>query len=193
MVLLDLVMQIDRRVPVYYLDTGLLFEETYELAERAAERYGIRPIAVTPPFTPDEQRELYGDELWSRDPDRCCLLRKVEPQREFLAGYDAWITGARRDQTRDRADLEIVSRDEQTGRVKISPLAHWKEREVWAYADAHHIPVNALHGRGYPSIGCVPCTRAVLPGEHARAGRWSGTAKVECGLHLAASAHEAAR
>jgi phosphoadenosine phosphosulfate reductase len=183
MVLLDLVMRIDRSVPVYYLDTGLLFDETYALVEAVSKRYGVRPIAVLPALTLEEQRSLYGDELWSRDPDRCCRLRKVEPQRQFLENYDAWITGARRDQTRERADLEVLSKDELTGCVKISPLAHWTEPDVWAYVREHDVPVNALHRLDYPSIGCTPCTRAVRPGEDARAGRWSGSEKTECGLH----------
>jgi phosphoadenosine phosphosulfate reductase len=183
MALLDMTMQIDPTVPVYYLDTDLLFPETYALVESVAARYGIEPIAVRTELSLDEQAARYGPELWAREPDRCCALRKVEPQRAFLSAYDAWITGIRRDQSPTRASAEPVAWEERFELMKISPLVEWDERMVWTYIRAHGVPYNALHERSYPSIGCIPCTRAVAHGDDARAGRWAGFSKVECGLH----------
>jgi phosphoadenosine phosphosulfate reductase len=182
MVILDLALALEPRLPVYFLDTGLLFEETYALVERVRARYGIEPIAVRSESTVAEQAARFGDELWLRDPDACCDLRKVRPQRAFLAAYDAWITGLRRDQSATRREVPFVQRDED-GREKIAPLADWSEREVWRYVLARDVPYNPLNDRGYPSVGCTHCTRAIRPGEDARAGRWSGFAKSECGLH----------
>ncbi len=189
MVLVDLVSKIDRSVPVFYLDTGLLFPETYALIERVKERYGIEPIAVAPELDLVAQAARDGDALWARDPDRCCALRKVEPQRRFLGGYDAWITGLRRDQASTRADLKHVDWNaEPAGLAKISPLAEWTEDDCLAYIRANGVPYNALADDGYPSVGCVPCTRRVRRGEGPRAGRWASFAKTECGLHAATGA-----
>ena len=183
MVLLDMAMEIDRSLPVYYLDTDLLFPETYALVETVAERYGIQPIAVRAELTIAAQASAHGDALWVREPDRCCALRKVEPQQRFLSNYDAWITGVRRDQSSTRASVEPIAWDERFKLVKVSPLAEWDEQMVWTYVRAHNVPYNALHDRSYPSIGCMPCTRAVAAGEDLRAGRWSQFVKTECGLH----------
>jgi phosphoadenosine phosphosulfate reductase len=185
MALLDMVMGIDRDVPVFYLDTGLLFPETYALADQAACHYGIAPRAVRPALTCEQQADEHGEALWAREPDRCCALRKVAPQREALNGFAAWITGLRRDQASTRRATPSVSWDATFGLAKICPLVNWSERDVWRYIAAHNVPYNTLHGRGYPSIGCLPCTRAVGPDEDPRAGRWSGFAKTECGLHPA--------
>lgn len=183
MVVLDLAMGIDRSIPVYYIDTGLLFAQTHELAERVAAKYGIAPIAVKPRLALAEQASAYGEALWERDPDACCALRKVEPQFEFLRGFDAWISGIRRDQTIERRGTPVVQWDDRFGLVKINPLAAWTEREVWDYVVQHNLDYNALHDRGFPSIGCTPCTRAAAHAGDARAGRWAGSAKTECGLH----------
>jgi phosphoadenosine phosphosulfate reductase len=183
LVLLDMAMEIDKSIPVYYLDTGLLFPETYEHIGVIAQRYGITPRAVHPAQTLEEQAQEYGPALWERDPDRCCNLRKVQPQRAFLKNFDAWISGVRRDQSTTRRALDIVGWDRKFDLVKINPLAGWTEEMVWTYIRVHDIPYNTLHDRGYPSIGCVTCTQAVNPGEDARAGRWRGFAKTECGLH----------
>ena len=184
MALLDLTLQLERSVPVYYLDTGLLFPDTYALIERVRARYGIDPIAVAPELDVAAQAERFGDALWARDPDACCNIRKVEPQRAFLAGYDAWITGVRREQSTTRYEIPFVGRDEANPDLaKVAPLADWSEREVWSYITAHDVPYNPLNDRGYPSLGCTHCTRAVAPGEGPRAGRWPGFAKTECGLH----------
>ncbi len=189
LVLVDMIARRSADVPVYYLDTGLLFPETYALIERVRARYGIDPLPVRTEVSLAEQARERGDALWSRDPDLCCALRKVEPQRNFLRNYGAWITGLRREQTDARKNAAYVDWDERSGGLaKISPLVDWTEADVWKYITDHDVPYNALHDAGYPSIGCAPCTRAVLPGEDSRAGRWAGTLKEECGLHANTSA-----
>ena len=188
MVLLDMIAKRDVSVPVYFLDTGLLFEETYALVDRLRKRYGIEPIAVRPELTVPQQNARYGEALWARDPDACCNLRKVVPQRQFLETFDAWITGIRRDQSASRRNVDVVSRNGKTGLAKIAPLAEWTSKDIWSYVVAHDVPYNPLNDRGYPSLGCTHCTRAVAPNEDPRAGRWSGTNKLECGLHASKSA-----
>ncbi len=187
MALLDMALRLDPSVPVFYLDTGLLFPETYALVEEVARRSGIIPRAVRPALSLAAQAQEYGEALWARDPDRCCALRKVLPQREALSGCDAWITGLRRDQSATRRATPAVAWDAKFGLVKVCPLARWSERDVWHYIADHQVPYNALQGRGYPSIGCTPCTRAVAAGEEPRAGQWSGFEKAECGLHTPAA------
>ena len=182
MVLLDMTMRVDPHVPVFYLDTGLLFDDVRALIERARERYGIDPIAVKPSLSLDEQAERYGAALWERDPDRCCTLRKVEPHRAFVRGYAAWLTGIRRAQSPLRRSLAPMSVDDD-GITKVSPLFSWTDDDIEHYVAAYDVPLNALHAEGYPSVGCVPCTRAVALGEDPRAGRWAGFEKTECGLH----------
>jgi phosphoadenosine phosphosulfate reductase len=135
-------------------------------------------------LTPSQQSEKYGDALWSRDPDACCAIRKVEPNERALAGKRAWISGIRRDQTKQRAGMDIVEWDEKFGLVKINPLANWTESQVWKYILDNGVPYNELHDRNYPSIGCTHCTTAVVPGEDPRSGRWQGFDKTECGLHV---------
>jgi len=183
MVLLDMVMDLDPSVPVFYLDTRLLFPETYDLAARAAQRYGIAPRAIQPALTVTQQAAAHGDALWAREPDRCCALRKVAPQREALRGFDAWITGLRRDQSSTRQATPVLQWDHTFGLAKVNPLARWDERAVWRYIADHAVPYNPLHDLGYPSIGCTHCTRPVAAGADPRAGRWTGFAKTECGLH----------
>jgi phosphoadenosine phosphosulfate reductase len=182
MVLLDLLSRIDPTVPVYFLDTGLLFAETYALVARVRERYGIEPVAVRPDHTVAEQALRFGDELWARDPDACCNVRKVEPNRRYLTEFDAWISGLRRDQAATREHVAFQETGE-TGKIRYAPLADWTQSDVDAYVRAHDVPQNPLNDRGYPSVGCTHCTRAVLPGEDPRAARWPGFAKTECGLH----------
>lgn len=184
--LVDVTLRVRPAMPVYYLDTGLLFPETYALVDRTARRYGIEPIPVKPALSVANQAELYGDELWARDPDRCCGLRKVQPQQTFLAGYDAWLTGLRRADSPTRRNTEPFERDTDT-LTKINPLYDWSDDELSDYVQERDLPLNALHFEGYPSLGCTPCTRAVAPGEDPRAGRWPGYAKTECGLHAAPS------
>jgi phosphoadenylyl-sulfate reductase (thioredoxin) len=187
-VLLDLVARRRLDVDVFTLDTGLFFDETHELWRRLESRLGLRVAAVRPPLSVEQQAALHGDALWLRDPDRCCALRKVEPLREALRAHDAWISAIRRDQTPERAAARVVERDPRHGLVKVNPLASWSARDVWAYLRAHDLPVNPLHERGYPSIGCWPCTGPVAEGEDPRAGRWRGREKTECGLHARSNA-----
>jgi phosphoadenosine phosphosulfate reductase len=184
LVLLDLALRIDPKLPVYYLDTGLLFPETYAFIRRVEARYGISVLAVQPELTLADQARQYGEALWERDPDACCALRKVQPQRTFLKKYDAWLTGLHRAAVDTRKDLSPVMHDAGANVVKISPLAAWVDADLAAYASEHEIPHNPLTDDGYASIGCVPCTRRVALGENARAGRWTGFEKTECGLHL---------
>ena len=183
MVLLDMSVAIKPDVRVFYLDTEVLFPETYALAERAAKHYGIEPIAFKPLVTLGQQAERYGDAIWASDPDACCAIRKVEPNVRALQGMDAWISGLRRDQSSTRSTVQPVDWDAKFDLVKISPLYAWTEGDVWKYVMEHSVPYNPLHDRGYPSLGCVHCTRAVRPGEDPRAGRWEGFDKTECGPH----------
>jgi phosphoadenosine phosphosulfate reductase len=184
MVLLDMVAKLKVDLEVFYLDTELLFPETYTLRDQAARRYGIEPVGYRSRLSVAEQSAEHGPELWRSDPDRCCYLRKVAPNEQALKGKRAWITGIRRDQSDTRARIDAVQWDETFGLIKLCPLASWTEDQVWDYAREEDVPVNALHAEGYPSIGCMPCTRPVMPGESLRAGRWAGSAKTECGLHL---------
>jgi phosphoadenosine phosphosulfate reductase len=186
-VLLEMLDRIGAPVRVVELDTGLLFPETYETRDRLIERYGLEVERVEPRQSVAEQEISEGSELWQRDPDRCCGLRKVAPLRRALAGMDAWITGIRRAQSPGRLTARKVDLDESRGVVKIQPLVDWSHEDVMGYIYAHDVPYNPLHDRGFPSIGCVPCTRAVRDGEDSRAGRWADTGKTECGLHLPSS------
>ncbi len=182
-VLLDMIGRHRLPIDVFTLDTGLLFPETYELWRKIEARYRLRIRPVRSELDVPAQAALHGERLWERDPDACCAIRKVAPLRNALAGLDAWVSAIRRDQTPDRARVRILERDPRFGLVKVNPLAAWTHEQVWAYVRAHDVPVSPLHARGYPSIGCWPCTSPVAPGEDPRAGRWRGRAKKECGLH----------
>jgi phosphoadenylyl-sulfate reductase (thioredoxin) len=183
-VLLDLAAQHGLAFDVFTLDTGLLFPETYALWRHLEARYGISIRAVTPAQSVAAQALGHGPELWARDPDSCCDLRKVRPLRDALAGWDGWITAIRRDQSAARATAEPVELDDKFGKLKVNPLVAWTHDDVWDYVRAHDVPTNALHAQGYPSIGCAPCTSPVIPGESVRSGRWRhAAAKTECGLH----------
>ena len=182
-VLVHMVSELDLDIPVVELDTQLFFKETYETRQRLVERYDldlIRPHVLSVA----EQHAQEGPNLWERDPDRCCHLRKVEPLIRVLDPYDAWITGIRRDQAPSRANAGKVERSERYGVWKLQPLADWSEADVWRYIAANEIPYNPLHDVGYRSIGCIPCTRPTRPDEEERAGRWAGSDKLECGIHL---------
>ncbi|HEX4621028.1 MAG TPA: phosphoadenylyl-sulfate reductase, partial [Myxococcaceae bacterium] len=183
--LIDLIARHHLPVDLFTLDTGLFFPETYALWRRLEERYGLTIRAVKPAQTVDEQAAQHGPALWERNPDSCCELRKVQPLRRALGGFDAWVTAIRRDQTDSRASARVVEWDAKFGLVKVNPLAAWTTRDVWRYLQANQVPYNPLHDRGYASIGCWPCTTPLLAGESGRAGRWRGRVKTECGLHLA--------
>ena len=184
MVLLDIAARLNPKLKVFTLDTEFLFPETYDLFDRVEKRYNIRIERVYSAFTPEEQEIAYGAELWKNDPDQCCNLRKVEPLRRKLSQLSGWITAVRRDQTAARANTGKVEWDEKFQLAKINPIADWNTRQIWDYVHKHNVFYNPLHDQNYPSIGCTHCTRAVNAGEDARAGRWSGFAKTECGLHL---------
>jgi phosphoadenosine phosphosulfate reductase len=181
--LISILADSDVRTRVFYLDTDLLFPETYALRDQLEARYGVQFERRRTGLSLDEQALKHGERLWERRPDECCRLRKVEPLREMLSGLRAWITAVRRDQSPSRAATRIVERDAQFGLIKINPLARWSSEEVWKYIVRHDVPYNRLHNQGYPSLGCVPCTTPVQIGEDARAGRWRGTNKTECGIH----------
>ena len=182
-VLVHMVAELGIDMDIVELDTHLFFRESYETRDRLCERYGlqlIRPEIITIA----EQHASEGPNLWETDPDRCCHIRKVEPLISALAPYDAWISGIRRDQSPSRIDTPKVVRSERYGVWKLHPLADWDEKRVWSYILANDIPYNPLHDAGYRSIGCIPCTRPTSPDEEERAGRWAGSDKLECGIHL---------
>ena len=183
MVLIDIAARLQPSLRVFTLDTDFLFPETYALMERVEKRYGISVERLKPALTPEEQESHYGPQLWSRNPDACCNVRKIEPLRKKLSGLSAWVTSIRRDQTAVRASARKVEWDSKFHLVKINPLADWSSKRVWQYVTEHNVPYNPLHDRNYPSIGCTHCTRSVLPSEDPRAGRWAGFNKTECGLH----------
>lgn len=173
-------------IPAFSLDTGLLFRETIELKSALQDHLDIRIESVLPDLTLADQARLHGERLWERDPDACCNLRKVQPLERHLRSVDLWITGVRRDQSAQRATTQVLEagqRDDGTVFWKLNPLADWGRDRVWRHIRDHHLPYNALHDRGYRSIGCSVCTRATNAGEDDRAGRWVGLAKTECGLH----------
>jgi phosphoadenylyl-sulfate reductase (thioredoxin) len=182
-VLIDVIARHSLPIDIFTLDTGLLFPETHALWRRLEKRYGVTIRAVLPEKSVSEQAAELGERLWERSPDRCCRLRKIVPLRAALANFDAWITSIRRDQTRQRSGASVIEWDQNFGLVKVNPLVRWNSREIWAYVRQNEVPFNPLHERGYPSIGCVPCTSPVRPGEDPRSGRWRGREKTECGIH----------
>jgi phosphoadenosine phosphosulfate reductase len=172
---------------VVYLDTRFFYPETYQLRDRMIARYPlITFVNRGTSLTPEGQERQYGPELWRRDPDLCCNLRKVRPLRQALAGADVWITAITRSQGGVRSDTSLVGWDSQYQVIKICPLVNWDRPRIWQYVRQHNVPYNELHERGYPTIGCTHCTRPVegsRPDEYTRAGRWAGMEKTECGLH----------
>jgi phosphoadenosine phosphosulfate reductase len=170
-------------VHVVFLDTGYHFAETIGTRDWIGSVLPITLVNVTPTTTVAEQDAELGPKLHERDPDLCCSLRKVTPLAEALAGYVAWGSGVRRDESPSRAATKLVDWDLRRGMVKVNPIAAWSQDVVDAYLAEHRIPVNPLFEVGYGSIGCEPCTRPVAPGEDPRAGRWAGKNKIECGLH----------
>ncbi|MFG2309791.1 phosphoadenylyl-sulfate reductase [Streptomyces sp. NPDC048566] len=171
------------RVDVVFLDTGYHFPETIGTRDAVEAVMDVNVITLTPRRTVAEQDAEFGPRLHDRDPDLCCAMRKVQPLEEGLAGYDAWATGLRRDESPTRANTPVVGWDEKRRKVKIAPIARWTQDDVDAYVAEHGVLTNPLLADGYASVGCAPCTRRVQAGEDARAGRWAGRAKTECGLH----------
>jgi phosphoadenosine phosphosulfate reductase len=182
-VLVHLASRVAPGIDVVFLDTGYHFVETIGTADAVGATMDVNLISTRPSQSVAEQDAQYGPELFKRDPDLCCSLRKVRPLTEALRGYDAWATGLRRDETRNRVIAPVVGWDARKGKVKVSPLARWTEDDVQRYITDHGVLVNPLVYDGYPSIGCAPCTRRVAPGDDARSGRWAGTVKTECGIH----------
>ncbi len=186
-VLIDMCAQHGRPLRVVYLDTGFFFPETYQLRDRLMGRYPhLRFVDGGAALTPAQQDAQYGPELWKRDPDLCCRLRKVDPMRAAMQGAEVWLTALRRSQSATRANLQVVAWDWKYQVLKISPLATWSRENVWQYIQQHKVPYNSLHERGYPTLGCVHCTSPVEGATvttYTRAGRWRGTGKTECGLH----------
>ena len=185
-VIISMLAKIEPRVYIFNLDTGYQFRETLELRERIAQKYGIIVDLQRPELSVEAYEAAHGGPVYRTDPDQCCFDRKVCVLHRVAKDYDAWATGIRRDQSPTRADTPIVRWDKKFGLVKISPLAAWTKSDVWRRILDEKIPYNPLHDQGYPSIGCWPCTRAIASGEDERAGRWTGMAKTECGLHTAA-------
>jgi phosphoadenosine phosphosulfate reductase len=170
-------------IDVVFLDTGYHFVETIGTRDAVEATMPVNVVTLAPELTVREQDERHGADLWSRDPDLCCALRKVLPLQRGLSQYDAWASGLRRDETHNRVITPVVGWDETKGKVKVSPLARWTQDDVDRYVTEHGVLVNPLQYDGYPSIGCWPCTRRVAPGNDARSGRWAGTSKTECGIH----------
>lgn len=181
-VVIDIAQSIEPETRFFYLDTDLLFEQTYATRDALAARYGIEfdryhNISV------EEQARLYGDKLWQRQPDACCGIRKVEPMRDALAGVDCWVSGVRRVDSQTRAGAAKFGWDKRFGLWKLNPLADWSDEQVWNHINEHNVPYNPLHDAGYPSIGCTHCTRPPGNGADPRDGRWANADKTECGLN----------
>lgn len=181
MAILHMVATLKPNVHVFVLDTDYLFEETHETMRRAVPALGLTNMQVyKSKLSHEQQATEHGAALWMRDPDACCEIRKIEPNRRALSGKTAWVSGLRRDQSEGRAETPIVSWNAKFGVVKINPLANWTEKQTWEYVVANKVPYNPLLDQGYSSIGCYNCT---IPGVQGRAGRWQGFEKDECGLH----------
>lgn len=195
-VLLHLVSRVAPQVPVLFLDTGLHFAETITFRRELASDLGLAVVDVAPQRSVAQQAADDGDELWARDPDRCCGLRKTAPLRQMMRSFDGWATGVRRVQTPERAAVPVVEsrRHDDRWLVKVAPLATWTDDDVDRYLDLHDLPRHPLVAEGYASIGCAPCTAKVAPGEDPRAGRWAAfDGKTECGIHLGEGTGEASR
>ena len=183
MCLIHMLAEIAPQTPLFNLETGYQFAETMELREQVKRRYGIEVEYKYPETTVEQYEAMHGGPLYKNNPNQCCADRKLTVLRKAARGFHAWGSAIRRDQSPDRAKAAIVGWDKKFHLIKISPLANWTKKDVWGFISKHDIPYNSLHDRGYPSIGCWPCTRQIMEGEDERAGRWSGFAKTECGLH----------
>lgn len=181
-VLLHMVASVEKATPVVFVDTGQLFPETLEYRDELTALLGLTDVRSIQPSAEDLATLDPEGFLWASDPDQCCEIRKVAPLSRAIEGYDAWITGRKRFQSSTRATLPLF--EAEGDRVKINPLAGWDASELLAYLDRHELPRHRMVAKNYPSIGCIPCTSPVRPGEEARAGRWRGRGKAECGIHL---------
>ncbi len=176
--------EIEPRVRIFNLETGYQFAETLALREQIRQRYGIVVEYVRPELTVEDYEARHGGPLYVLHPDQCCRDRKLLPLRRALADCGAWISAIRKDQTEDRGKASVVQWDSRFNLVKVNPLLNWSKKDVWTFALENEVPYNPLHDMGYPSIGCWPCTQSVADGEDERAGRWAGSRKKECGLHV---------
>jgi phosphoadenosine phosphosulfate reductase len=193
--LIDIAHGVDPSVPIFSVDTGFAFRETTELRRRIEEKYGITVKVYRPELTVAQQAEKYGERLYERDPDRCCAMRKVEPLQRALKELDAWVSSRRRDMAATRVNvpvLEVVVQPDGRDLCKVNPFVTWTRKDVWSYLSKHDVPYNPLYDQSYASISCWPCTRPIHAGEPERAGRWSGTGKVECGIHTFMAAKKTA-
>lgn len=182
-VLIHKITQLDLDMKVFCLDTNLLFDETYRLWNKIEKTFNITVESVSPILTLEGQTELFEEELWKTDPDKCCHLRKVLPLQKYLSNKSAWITGLRRSQSQLRKDVQKIEWDPSNKVFKLNPLSDWSQDRIWNYIDEHELPYNPLHDEGYPSIGCIPCTEPARGGDE-RSGRWKNLEKTECGIHL---------
>ena len=183
-VLIDILRKINSDIKIFYIDTDLLFQETYDLKDKLEEYYNIKFTRLSTNVSIKEQKELHGDKLWKTDPNLCCNIRKVIPLKNALKDFDVWITGIRKFQTQMRKNSKIIDYDELYNVTKVNPLINWTHDQIWEYIRIKNIPYNKLHDKGYPSLGCVHCTTSVKKGENHRAGRWRNKNKTECGLHF---------
>jgi phosphoadenosine phosphosulfate reductase len=183
-VLIDLIAKVNEKAKVVFLDTDLHFSETYELIEKVKARYPSLQIELKKPsLTLEEQAKQYGEELWKSNPNQCCEIRKIIPLNEALSGATAWLSGLRRDQSESRKNTQFINKDNRFKSVKVCPLIHWTWKDIWRYAHKQQLDYNVLHDNGFPSIGCKPCTTPAINADDLRSGRWTGTNKIECGLH----------
>lgn len=174
--------------PIFTIDTGLLFPETMELKKKLEDFWDVKIQGVHPEQTIEEQKKTMGPELWKTNPDSCCQMRKVLPLQSRLSSLDVWITGLRRGQSDQRKSTNVLEMYEfdklrESYIFKLNPMVNWSREKVWSYIKDHNIPYNTLHDKGYRSIGCWPCTKAISDGQDERAGRWEGFNKTECGIH----------
>ncbi|KMK76048.1 phosphoadenylyl-sulfate reductase [Alkalihalobacillus pseudalcaliphilus] len=184
MVLIDLINKVKKDAHIIFLDTDFHFKETYELIKKVKSRYPQLNIElIKPELTPLEQSKQFGEKLWERNPDACCQLRKLIPLEQQLSKKRAWISGLRREQSPTRANTKYVNQDNRFQSIKICPLIHWTEEEIWMYVKLNKLDYNVLHDQQFPSIGCEYCTKPVKEGDDPRSGRWANSTKTECGLH----------
>lgn len=184
-VLIDLIAKVRANAKIVFLDTDVHFKETYDTIRRVQAKYPELQIELKKPkLTLEEQAKQYGEKLWETAPNQCCNIRKIEPLHETLSEAKAWLSGLRREQSETRANTEFVNIDNKFESIKICPLIHWTWKDIWRYVSKYDLPYNVLHDQGYPSIGCETCTKPAFTMEDLRSGRWSGSGKTECGLHL---------
>ncbi|WP_243290243.1 phosphoadenylyl-sulfate reductase [Bacillus sp. FJAT-47783] len=184
-VLIDLIYKVNKTAKIVFLDTGLHFQETYDCIDEVQNRYPTLNIQLKQPnVSLEEQKEKFGEALWKRDANQCCYIRKVGPLEETLQNVTSWISGLRREQSPTRKHVQYINKDERFKKIKICPLIHWTWKDIWRYCHNHQLSYNVLHNKGYPSIGCAPCTNPVFNEDDLRSGRWAGQAKLECGLHV---------